>query len=492
MAKHFDVGAEFSKPNPIYQCLAEEFSSLIQRGQLKPGERLPSVRRLATQRQVSISTALQSLRTLENCGLVEARPQSGYFVRHPARRLEEPIISRPPRTPGYVGITGMVTRVREAAQNPRIVALGTASPAPELFPAGRLQRILSSITRRQPTLLTTYGFSSGNAAFRHELARRYLDWGVNIDEREFVITHGCTEAIGLALRAVTQQGDTIALESPTFYGTLQTIESLRLKVIEIPTHPRDGVSLEALEVVVRHHDIKAVVVMANVGNPLGSIMPDERKQKLVEMMEGAGIPLIEDDIYGDLPFAGPRPLPLKAFERDGGVLLCSSFSKALAPGLRVGWIAPGKHLGRIEVLKFINTLTTPEVPQLALAVYLREGGYDHHLRKIKRAFADQVRRMVDAVTVHFPEGTRVTRPLGGFVIWVELPGEIDTMQLYDAAIATGFSFAPGRIFSASDRYRNCLRLSCGHPWSSEREQAIVKLGQLIKAFAQEQGSVGCA
>ena len=215
MAKHFAMGTELSKPDPIYQRLAEEFSSLIQRGQLKPGERLPSVRRLASQRQVSISTALQSLRALENCGLVEARPQSGYFVRQPTRRLEEPIISRPPRTPGYVGITGMVTRVREAAQNPKIVALGTASPAPQLFPAGRLQRILSSITRRQPTLLTTYGFSSGNAAFRHELARRYLDWGVNIDEREFVITHGCTEAIGLALRAVTQQGDTIALESPT-------------------------------------------------------------------------------------------------------------------------------------------------------------------------------------------------------------------------------------------------------------------------------------
>jgi DNA-binding transcriptional MocR family regulator len=451
LAKHSAMGTDLSKPDPIYHRLAEEFSSLIQGGQLKPGERLPSVRRLASQRHVSISTALQTLRSLENCGLVEAKPQSGYFVRHAARRLDEPTITRPPRLPAYVGITGMVTRVREAAQNPRIVPLGTASPAAQLFPAGRLQRILSSVTRRKPTLLTTYGFSAGNAAFRHELARRYLDWGVNIDEREFVITHGCTEAVGLALRAVTQQGDTIALESPTFYGTLQTIESLQLKVIEIPTHPRDGISLEALEVVVRHHDIKAVVVMANVSNPLGSVMPDERKQKLVEMMESAGIPLIEDDIYGDLPFAGPRPLPLKAFERDGGVLLCSSFSKTLA------------------------------IPQLALAVYLREGGYDHHLRKIKRAFSSQVRQMVDAVTAHFPEGTRVTRPLGGFVIWVELPGEIDTIQLYDAAIVSGFSFAPGRIFSASDRYRNCLRLSCGHPWSPETEQAIVRMGRLIEA-----------
>ncbi|TMG84389.1 MAG: PLP-dependent aminotransferase family protein [Betaproteobacteria bacterium] len=235
--------------------------------------------------------------------------------------------------------------------------------------------------------------------------------------------------------------------------------------------------------------MKAVVVMANVSNPLGSIMPTERKQKLVAMTETCGIPLIEDDIYGDLAFDQPRPLPLKAFEREGGVMLCSSFSKTLAPGLRIGWIAPGKHLAKIEILKFINTLTTPEVPQVALALYLAAGGYDHHLRKVKPAFAQQVRQMTDAVTASFPEGTRVTRPLGGFVVRAELPGDIDTMRLYDDAVAQGFSFAPGRIFSASERYRNCLRLSCGHPWSPEREQAIVKLGRLIATHARRRSTV---
>jgi DNA-binding transcriptional MocR family regulator len=474
------MSIEFATEHPLYQRLAEEFSGLIRCGQLKPGERLPSVRRLASQRRVSISTALHTLRTLENSGLVEAKPQSGYFVRRRAQRLEEPMLSQPPEGPGYVGITGMVSELRSAAQNGRIVPLGTASPAPELFPAQRLQRLFSSVIRRKPTMLTTYGFSAGNAAFRHELSRRYLEWGVNLAEREFVITHGCTEAVGLALRAVTSVGGTVAIESPSFYGTLQTIESLGLRVIEIPTHPREGISLEALEIVIRHHDIKAVVVVANVGNPLGSVMPDERKRRLVEMTEGAGIALIEDDVYGDLAFGAVRPQPLKAFERRGGVMLCSSFSKALAPGLRIGWIAPGKYLAQVEVLKFINTLTTPEAPQLALASFLAEGGYDHHLRRVRRVFEDQVRQMIDAVTLHFPEGTRVTRPLGGFVLWVELPGEIDTMQLYSEAVAQGFSFAPGRIFSASDRYRNCLRLSCGHPWSAEIQQAVLKLGALTR------------
>ena len=475
------MSADSARPLPLYQRLADELAGLIERGQLKPGERLPSVRRLASQRSVSVSTVLQTLQVLEHGGLVEVRPQSGCYVRPRLRRLDEPALTRPPRTAAYVGITGIVARVREAAQDPTIVGLGTASPAPELFPAQRLQRLLSSVIRRKPTLLTTYGFSSGNAAFRHQLARRYLDWGVNIDEREFVITHGCTEAIGLALRAVTEPGDTIALESPTFYGTLQTIETLRLKVIEIPTHPREGMSLEALDVAVRHHPLKAVVVMANASNPLGSTMSDERKRQLVGMTEGCGIPLIEDDIYGDLQFAASRPLPLKAFEREGGVLLCSSFSKSLAPGLRIGWIAPGRYLQKVEILKFVNTLTTPEVSQLALAVFLSEGGYDHHLRKVRRAFAQQVRQTTDAVTLHFPAGTRVTRPLGGFVIWVELPDPIDTTVLYDRAIAQGVSFAPGRIFSASDRYRNCLRLSCGHPWSPAREAAIETLGALVRS-----------
>ena len=374
----------------------------------------------------------------------------------------------------------MVAQVRAAAQNPKIVPLGTASPAPELFPAQRLQRIASRIARRRPTILTTYGFSSGNAAFRHQLTRRYLEWGVNISEGEFVVTHGCTEAIGLALRAVTSEGDTVALESPAYYGTLQILESLKLKVIEIPTHPRDGISLEALDVVVRHHEIKAVIVSANASNPLGATMSGERKKILVDKMEACSIPLIEDDIYGDLPFTAVRPPPLKAFERQGGVLHCSSFSKTLAPGLRIGWIAPGRYYARVAQLKYINTLTTPEFPQIMLAEFLAEGGYDHHLRKIRRAFANQVRQTNEAVTLHFPEGTKVTRPLGGFVVWVELLGDFDTMELYQDSIAQGFSFAPGRLFSSTYRYRNCLRLSCGHPWSPEREHALVKLGQLIK------------
>lgn len=465
---------------PLYQKLAQEFAALIRDGHLKPGERLPSVRRLAMQRQISVSTALQALRSLENSELVEARPQSGYFVRRRARALEEPAITLPPQAPRYVGISGMVARVRAAALDPKIVPLGTASPAAELFPAQRFQRLASRVARRQPIVLTTYGFSSGNAAFCHQLARRYLEWGVTIGADEFVVTHGCTEAVGLALRAVASGGDTIAIESPAYYGTLQTIESQRLKVVEVPTHPREGISLEALDVVLRHHDIKVVVVSANASNPLGATMSDARKKALVEMVEARDVPLIEDDIYGDLQFGASRPLPLKAFERRGGVLLCSSFSKTLAPGLRIGWVAPGKHLAQVAQLKYVSTLTTPEFPQLILAEFLAQGGYDHHLRKLRRAFTDQVRQMTDAVTAHFPKGTRVTRPLGGFVVWVELPFDIDTMALYDDAVAQGFSFAPGRLFSSTDRYRHCLRLSCGHPWSPEREHAVVKLGRLIK------------
>jgi DNA-binding transcriptional MocR family regulator len=469
-----------ARPLPLYQQLADELTELIDRGQLKPGERLPSVRRLAAQRRVSLSTVLQTLQVLENSGRVEVRPQSGSYIR-PQRRLPEPSVTSPPRIATYVGVTGIVRRVREAAQDSSLVGLGTAFPAPHLFPAQRLQRLLASVIRRKPQLLTTYGFSSGNALFRHQLARRYLEWGVNIDESEFVVTHGCTEALGIALAAVTLPGDTIAIESPTFYGTLQAIEARRLKVIEIPTHPRDGMSLEALDVWLRHHDVKAVVVTGNASNPLGSTMSDERKRQLVAMTEAAGVALIEDDIYGDLQFEGPRPVPLKAFERHGGVMLCSSFSKSLAPGLRIGWIAPGRQLARVETLKFVSTLTTPEIPQMALAAFLAEGGYDHHLRKLRRTLAQQVRATTDAVTAHFPEGTRVTRPQGGFVIWIELPGAIDTQALCDTAIAHGVSFAPGRIFSASDRYRNCLRLSCGYPLSAQREHAIETLGRLARA-----------
>jgi DNA-binding transcriptional MocR family regulator len=378
----------------LYEQVADWISGLIERGTLRPGERIPSVRRLSSQQKVSISTVLQAYFLLENWGLIEARPQSGFYVRLYRRDLpSEPKISDPPLTAQPVSIGDLVSQVFEAARDPGIIPLGAACPSPELFPTLRLNRILASVARREGYLINTYDFPPGNLELRRQIARRSLEWGCSLSAEDIVTTYGCMEALNLCLRAVAQPGDTIAVESPTYFGVLQAIESLKMKALEISTHPRTGISLEALEGAIKRHRVRACVVMANFHNPLGSCMPDENKKQLVELLTRREIPLIEDDIYGDLYFGTIRPKAAKAFDRQGLVLLCSSFSKTLAPGYRVGWMVPGRFKRQVERLKFMTTAGGARLPQMAIAEFLQNGGYDHYLRRIRKAYAGQVQRM---------------------------------------------------------------------------------------------------
>lgn len=462
----------------LYEQLAGEISGLIHARTLRPGERIPSVRRLSAQKRVSISTVLEAYRILEDRGLVEARPQSGYFVRPRPRVLDEPGISRPPSTPSFVGVTRLVDDMLRAGRSPHVVPFGAACPSPDLFPAAKLQRMLASVSRRKPRCLTHYSLAAGNEELRRELAKRSLDWGISLSAEEFVVTDGCMEAINLCLRAVAKPGDTIALESPAYFGVLQVIESLGMKALEIPTHPREGISLDALSVALQTRRVKACLVVPTVSNPLGSIMPEANKKRLVDLLTAADVPLIEDDIYGDLAFAEPRPVTAKSFDRKGMVMLCSSFAKVLAPGFRVGWVAPGRYQPQVEMLKFINTVATAEVLQMAIAEFLRNGGYDHHLRRLRRAFHDNINAFTSAIEKSFPEDTRVTRPQGGFLLWVELPGKLDALELHRDALKNRIGIAPGPMFSATGRYRNCFRLNCGHPWSRDIELALWRLGEL--------------
>lgn len=293
---------------------------------------------------------------------------------------------------------------------------------------------------------------------------------------DIVTTCGTMEALNLCLRAVAKPGDTIAIESPTFYGILQA--SLGMRALEIPTHPRDGIDLDALEQAIKKNKVKACLLIPNFNNPLGCCMPDNNKKQLVEMLGRREIPLIEDDIYGDIYFGAARPKTAKAFDKEGLVLLCSSFSKTIAPGYRVGWTAPGRFKAQVEHLKSMNTIATATLPQMAVARFLESGGYDRHLRKLRKALATQVQRVTLAVRQYFPEGTRITRPTGGFVLWVELPKSVDSLELYRKALEKKISIAPGPIFSAKQKYQNFIRLSCGQAWSDSLEQALKTLGRL--------------
>ncbi|MBA3883454.1 MAG: PLP-dependent aminotransferase family protein [Chthoniobacterales bacterium] len=466
---------------PLYTSIASNLGELISNGALRPGDRMPSVRTASRQNRVSVTTAVQAYLTLENKGLIEARPRSGFFVRYSPRQvLSVPLLSKPSERSSPKEPRPLLNQVFDAINARDVVQLGAGSPSVELLPVQKLNRMLSSAARRHGAAALEYDMPPGSPVLRRALARRAMDWGLTVSPDEIITTNGGMEALVLSLRAVTKPGDTVAVESPTYFGVLQAIEQLGLKVVEVATDPGYGICFDSLERALRKRRVSACLVIPNFNNPIGSLMPDNRKERLVAMLAARDIPLIEDDLYGDLYFRGSRPQVAKAYDRKGTVILCGSFSKTLAPGYRVGWMIPGRFFEKAKILKSTSTGATATLPQLALADYVANGGYDHHLRGLRQALKRQVEQVSQAVSESFPPETKLTRPAGGFVLWVELPRKVDALELHARALESKISIAPGPMFSSHQDYPNFIRLSCGQPWSPKLERAIGILSSLVK------------
>lgn len=465
---------------PLYVRLADEIAGHIARGQLAVGERVPSVRTLALQKKLSPTTALAALRHLEQRGDIEARPQSGYYVRQRPQALPALDMSRTAKRPRTVAINSLFAKLVNASARADIVPFGSAVPEHDWYPAQALQRALANTVRRRPQWMSEYGYYFGVESLRHEIARLYAGSGCTVDVDDVLITNGCMEALNLALRAVAKPGDVIAVESPTFFGFLQIIESLGMKAIEIATHPRDGIAVDALRAVLESGGapVRALLLSPTVGNPLGTTMPLDHQKALLRLCARHRVAIIEDDVYGDLHFAAARPPPLKALDTQGIVTLCASFSKTLAPGMRIGWVIGGAHTESLRLAKFVNSIATPAMLQQAVADFLKQRAYTRHLAGLRRACERQINQFSEAVERTFPAGTRLSRPQGGFVLWLEVPAEVDVLALHERALEHGIAFAPGPLFSASGGYRNALRLNCGRDLTPAVSDALRRLGRL--------------
>ena len=470
---------------PLYHRLSGQVAELIAKGSLRPGERVPSVRRMSAQYQVSISTVIQAYSLLESRGLIEARPQSGYYVRPRAwTPPPEPEVSLKEPSASEVHIGELIMRVVRETEHPGLTRLGANCANMAFHAPAALHRAMSVVARRSAQNGVELDRLAGAAPFRTQVARRAVAGGCALSPSEIVATSGATESVSLALRAVTKPGDLVAVESPTFWGFLQLFESLGLRAIEIPTYPRDGVCLDALAYALEHQKIRACLFVLNFGNPLGACMPDDKKEQLVRLLSEHEVPLIEDDVYGSLHFGPARPRTAKSFDREGLVLLCDSFNKSMAPGYRVGWIAPGRFQAKVEYLKLITTDASAWMAQMAFAEFLATSNSEYHMRRIRRFSAEQMARVQEAVARYFPSGTKLSRPGGGQLLWVEMPPSVDSLELYRRALQHRVAIMPGPMFSAKQKYQNCIRLNTGNPWSPEIEGGLRLLGQLCAELAR--------
>jgi DNA-binding transcriptional MocR family regulator len=466
---------------PIYLRLADQLEAMIRRGTFRPGDRMPSVRRLGREQRVSVPTAMHAYSTLETRGHVEARPKSGFYVcARLADSIPEPLNSDPPSRVSDLAHTDPLSLLRCDDYDPTRIPFGSAVPSPDLLPGIRLGRTISRVARRLGVNGGNYGPIEGPFALRREISRRLVSAGVSLGPENLCITLGATEAISLALQAVCSPGDTVVVETPTFFGLLRQLRELGLNALPIPVHASEGIDLDALATALARTPVKALLLVPNFHNPLGFAMSDRNKRELVRIAASRNLPVIEDDLYADMAHQGPRPHALKAFDTAQVVIHCSSYSKNVAPGYRVGYIAAGRWQERVLALKRVHSSANPLLPALAVAEFLRDGGYDRFMRSFRESCRQQVLTMRDAIRRAFPEDIRMSRPAGGYVLWCELPRCVDSMALFYRALEAGIAIAPGPFFSPEGGFPNFIRINCGYPWSSRIERGVQTLGQLVR------------
>lgn len=469
----------------LYQRIAHQLAEDIRRGVYRPGERVPSVRKMSMQLSVSHATVLQAYANLEDQGMIRARPQSGFYVHHtPALTAPTPDIAQVER-PTLVTRSSIINQVLSESRRDGLIPLGAAVPHVDYLPVRALHQQLAKVTRFQSQRAFSYMFSPGYEPLRRQVAIRMRDAGVVVGPSEVVITHGCVDALQMSLRVLTKPGDLIAAESPSYYGLLQLADLLGLKVIEIPCDPDTGLSLEALQLAASQWPIKALVLTARLSNPLGGSMPDARQKQLLKLAANFDIQIVEDDIYGELMFDPGSIKSLKSNDQEGRVIYCSSFSKTISPGVRIGWILPGRYRDEIQRLQTFSTHSACSVTQMGVAAYLENGGYDRHLRFIRHEYRKNLSAFQLAVQRYFPDGTQMTRPTGGFILWVSLPARVNTQEVHVQALERGISIAPGLIFSNTEQFNHCIRLNCALPWTSEVERAIKTLGELAGELCRQ-------
>ncbi|TPE52781.1 PLP-dependent aminotransferase family protein [Maribrevibacterium harenarium] len=467
----------------LYAELAQRLREHIELGFYKAGDRLPSVRQLAKEHGVSISTIQEAYRLLEMDCLIEARPKSGYFVPEAKQQSGVPNISRPPQRPLDVSQWEEVLNLLSNRTENAVCQLQHAMPEMREATLKPLIKSLQELTKQRPYDGMTYGDIRGDYSLREQLVRLAAASGCSLHPDDIIVTSGCQEALSVCLRAVAKSGDIIAVESPSFYGSMQAIKAAELKAMEIPTHPTEGMSLEALRMALDQWPIKAILVTPTVNNPMGYIMPEPRKRALYELAREYDVAIIEDDIYGDLAYEFPRPKSVKSFDEDGRVLLCSSVSKTLAPGFRVGWIAPGRYRDTVTHIKYVSSSMCPILPQIAVANFIRHGGYDKHLRRMRALYQNGRDRLLADIRQYFPVDTLISYPQGGFVLWVELGHQYDAVKLAQVAASHGIYVASGQMFSATGKYRHCMRLNFNDRTAEIRRNSIRLLGQLLQSDA---------
>ncbi|SEW51557.1 aminotransferase-like domain-containing protein [Chitinophaga arvensicola] len=465
---------------PAYISIANKFAKMIDDGIYKPGEKLPSIRSMHKKSGVSIGTILQSFNYLMDKDIVVSREKSGYYVNdNLAKSLPVPEVLPVSLSERTVHIDQLLQKMPVDRTGKDFVSFGNAVPDNRLLPFNSIKRAIQQTSRDVSGSYLSLETRYGNKQLCEAIAKRSMHWQGPVHANELVITNGAAEAMVCCLKAVTQPGDTVLVQEPCFFGIMQILELLGLKMATIPSHPTTGISVENIKAACRKLAIKACVFVSNFNNPDGASISTDQKKQIAGLANTLQMPIIEDDIYGDLFFKGGRRDTIKAYDKDGWVMYCSSFTKTLAPGLRIGWTAAGRFTYDVARIKAMMNHSTSCFSQRVILQLLTTGVLEKHLQKFRLEMQMNQHRYIAVIEKHFPAGTKVTQPGGGIYLWVELPDAVNTSVFLEKAFEHNISYAPGEIFSSKGKYLHYIRLSYSGLWEKKAEKALIKLGKLL-------------
>ncbi|WP_158971783.1 PLP-dependent aminotransferase family protein [Paraglaciecola sp. L3A3] len=463
-----------------YQQLATHVTGEIQNQTLAAGEPLPALRKFALQHQVSLATATKTYEWLQSQGLIVAKAQSGFYVKGHSSikplsqpRLKSVSIKHDP--------SDVIFEILQNALTFDRVGLSSGYLDESLRPSLELQRSLKRTAKIANLTANSYGHTQGEVKLRNAIVDIMRQRQCSINTEQIIVTNGCLEAINLVLGQVSEVGDTVAIFTPCYSGLLTALKHAKRQVLEIPCGP-EGPDMVHVAELFSQGKFTTLLFSAIASNPIGFSLPRKTKKQLALLAKQYQTYIIEDDTFGSLDYRQGTTEPAYAYDHAGYIVYCSSFSKDLAPNMRLGWIASKPLMPGLMRHKVALNITCNMPCQLAMADYLFSESYSAHIRKLTTTLQQQVLKLQTCVLQHFPAGTRVSQPQGGFFLWVELPHQIKTMEIYNLAVQENICFMPGHTFSMSGQYEHCLRLSINQIWHSDLEQAVCRLGEITCAL----------
>lgn len=377
--------------------------------------------------------------------------------------------------------TDAVGAILKAAADPKIISFAGGLPAPELFPVEGMKEATDKVYAEHGQQALQYGAAKGVTELRELILKRVKE-KENIDAKleNVMVTTGSEQAIDLAGKAFVNPGDTVLVEEPTYLCALDVFRSYGANFVSVPMDD-DGMKMDALEEALKAHPETALVyTVPNFQNPTGRTMPAERRKKFAELAAKYDVPVLEDNPYGDIRFAGEHVPSVKSFDHAGKVFYMSTFSKILAPGFRLGWlVADPKVIEKLTVLKQSADLHTDNLVQYVVTEFFKENDVDAHVKEISDLYGKRKQLMIDGIKKYFPKDVKYTDPEGGMFLWVEVPGVTDTVELFKQCLEHNVAFVPGDPFFAGKPQPGTFRLNYSNMQEDQIEVGLKRLGEAL-------------